>query len=188
MSEQVNEQERMFVEYYTTVTFPNASRAAELAGYAGTPHPKTGAIYWNSAACRLMQRPIVRRLIAQRLETKEMGKEEVKAILADHARASIEDILDFDANPDHPPISLERARQRGKLHLIKKFKRVETQIGEAIQVTESVEMVDSQTAAEKIGKIHALFKDVNVSATFQGSLQEWMDYLLNGGQSTQGKP
>lgn len=86
--------------------------------------------------------------IKARLDEKAMSAEEVLAHLADQARGTADFYLD-----DYGHINLDKVREAGMMHLIKKYKYVTYETGSR----EEVELYDAQAALKLIGEHHGLF-------------------------------
>lgn len=119
----------------------NATEAARQAGYKDPEQ----AGYENKRKQELAA------AIEQHIES-IMPAGEVLQRLADHARGSMADFIDVDTNT----LDLQKAAQEGKLHLIKKFTRVDTETSSRV----SIEIHDAQSALGLLGKHHGLFKEV----------------------------
>lgn len=76
---------------------------------------------------------------------------EVLQRLADHARGTLADFVDVTTET----LDLSKAEQAGKLGLLKKFSRTDSEKSTHI----SIEVYDAQAALELLGKYHGLFKD-----------------------------
>ena len=141
----VRAQRQAFVEHYLETW--NATEAAKRAGYSTESARQQGS--------RLLTNVDIRDAIEARLSAIAMGPNEVLARLGDHARASLDDMLDRSNSLD-----LNAARANGKLHLIKKIKRREwyDQDGNRTVTTE-VELHDAQAALVHLGRKHKLFGD-----------------------------
>lgn len=129
-----------FVNYYVGEANLNGTRAATLAGYSNP----------RQAASRLLSNADIRAEIDARLEVLTIRKSEILARLTDHALASIEDFID-----DLGYVDLAKMREAGKLHLIKKVKRIDGEKTSSIEV----EIHDAQTALLQLGRYYALFTD-----------------------------
>lgn len=134
----LTDKQRLFVEAYLGSAKFNATQAARTAGYAGDDNVLAVAGY------DLLRNPKISELVRQRLSEAAMTADEVLARLAEQARGSMEDFLD-----DSGEIDLARARERGKLHLLKS--RSVTKDGERI------ELYSAYDAQALIGKHHGLF-------------------------------
>jgi len=139
----LTDRQRVFVSEYTRIW--NATEAARIAGYKDP----VASGYEN----RL--KPEVKAAIDARLKAHHLGADEVLARLADHAMGSMEDFISVRVNPEteqpEPVIDIEKARQAGKLHLIKKI-RIDDK-GTAI------ELYDADAALTLVGKHHELFTE-----------------------------
>lgn len=117
----------------------NASEAAREAGYANPAQ----------LGYQLLHKTSVVEAVKARIAEKAMSADEVLLRLADQARSSMVDFLDVDQER----LDLDKARDAGKLHLVKKFSRTDTQYGGSI----SIELYDAQAALVQLGKHHGLF-------------------------------
>jgi phage terminase small subunit len=131
--------QQLFVAFYCETW--NATDAARRAGYKD---PEQSG-YENK------KKPEVAAAIEAYVDA-IMPAGEVLQRLADQARSSMEDFID----PDTETLDLQKAYTSKKLHLIKKFTRVETEQSTRV----SVELYDAQAALGLLGKHHGLFKDV----------------------------
>lgn len=160
--------QRLFVEEYLACL--NAAEAARRAGYS----EKTA----RSQGQRLLTYADIATAIKRGLAERAMPADEVLSRLADMARATADDFLeiyespltDIAGNPvlgkdgqpivrRFPSLDLEKMRERGMLHLVKKV--TYTAHGP------SVELYDAQAALVKLGEYHKLFggKSVNLNVT-----------------------
>lgn len=135
MAEGFTDKQQAFIEAYLTCGF-NASEAARRAGYA-----KPG-----QQGHRLLKNVEIAAAVRQGLADRAMSADEVLARLAEQARGTMDDFLD-----DAGDIDLTRARERGKLHLLKS--RSATKEGERI------ELYSAQAALELLAKHHGLLVD-----------------------------
>ncbi len=96
-----------------------------------------------------------------------MGADEVLTRLAEHARGSIEDLLDASGQ-----LNLAEARTNGKLYLVKKLKRTTRVYREndepVTQTLDEVELHDAQAALVHLGRHHKLFTDKHELSTPAG--------------------
>jgi hypothetical protein len=120
----------------------NGAEAARRAGYASP---------YQSAHDNITN-PKIKQEIHKRLSLKAMTADEVLTRLADQARFSFDDFFDIDPTTGRPQLNLNKARERGKLHLIKRYWVDKNG-------HERVEFHDSQRALEMVGRAHLLFKD-----------------------------
>jgi phage terminase small subunit len=137
--------QQAFVEEYLACW--NATEAARRAGYS----KKTA----NEQGSRLLANVSVKAAVAARLAELKADADEVLIRLTDHARGSIEDLMDDEAR-----LSLTSARERGKLHLVRKLKQTTRWDGDGNKiVTDEVELHDAQAALVQLGRHHKLFVD-----------------------------
>ena len=134
--------QRLFVDHYLTCW--NATKAAKLAGYS----KKTA----GSQGHRLLKKAEIQSFIKIRMEEIKMGANEVLLRLADHARASMGDLVTIDSSGE-PIIDLSTAKEDGKLHLINKITY------DKDGNLRSISLHDSQTALVHLGRVHGLFLD-----------------------------
>lgn len=136
---ELNLKQQAFVEYY--VMCWNASEAARRAGYS----IKTAtAIGWEN-----LRKPEIKAAIAARAGEIKATTDEVLLRLAAHSRGSIADVLD-----DEDELSLNAARDAGKLHLVKKVKQTTRTDPEGNRTTTfEVELHDAQAATVQLAKI-----------------------------------
>jgi len=142
----------MFVEYYLGSAGGNGQDAAEMAGYAS---PK-------ERACALLKLPHIKARIQERISSAKLTAEQVLAILADHATASLSDfgnVVDGSFQVD-----LAKAKRLGRLHCIKRIRPVKVRVEctdstPRYVVEQEIELHDAQAALEKLGRYHGLWKD-----------------------------
>jgi len=139
----LTDRQRVFVSEYLRCW--NATEAARIAGYKDP----VSSGYEN----RL--KPEVKALIDARLKAHHLGADEVLARLSDHAMGSMGDFIDYEIDSTSGRrlsyISLDKARQAGKLHLIKKITINDKGIG--------VELYDADAALGLLGKHYELFTE-----------------------------
>jgi phage terminase small subunit len=141
--------QRAFVEHYLQCW--NATEAARRAGYS----VKTA----NQQGPRLLVNVGIQAAVDARLDELKMGADEVLTRLASHARGSMDD---FIGSMDR--IDLDKARNRGVMHLARKLKQRTTTIsksqGEDVETHEiELELYDAQSALALLGRHHKLFVD-----------------------------
>ncbi len=139
--------QRVFIEEYLTCGV--GTEAARRAGYS----IKTA----NEQAARLLAKVSVKQAIERRISELKATTDEVLLRLASHSRGTMDD---FIGPLDR--IDLERVRERGKMHLIKKLKEKTTTIskesGEDIETHEiEIELYDAQAATVQLGKLLGLY-------------------------------
>lgn len=132
--------QQLFVEHYLTCL--NAAEAARRAGYSLKTAGKIGS--------ENLTKPDIKVEIDKRLKEAAMSADEVLRRLADQARSTLEDFI--SDGPTGPYVDLDKARELGKMHLLKKFK--EDKDGNI-----SIELHDPQAALVHLGRYHALFVD-----------------------------
>lgn len=134
--------QRAFVEHYLQCW--NATEAARRAGYSA----KTA----RQQAARLLSNVYVQAEIAGRIGELKASADEVLLRLASHSRGSMEDFISGES------IDLDKARQRGKLHLVKKFKVTTTTDGESFETHRvELELYDAQAATVQLARILGQF-------------------------------
>lgn len=145
--------QQLFRDLYLGEARGNGTLAAKLAGYSGD---------YNTLAVmahNLLKIPKIQESIQKVRDKSLMDAEEVLCRLSKHGRASIADVLDKDGM-----FNLETAKERGAEDLVRKVKiRRRTEHGRDGTVTEVVdhelELHNSQTALELMGRHHKLFTD-----------------------------
>lgn len=130
--------QKAFVEEYLHDF--NATRAAERAGYSGSP------CVLAAQGSRLLKNVNIAEKIALRLQESAMSADEVLWRLGSIARGEHSEYITDDGKVDLP-----RLLKDGKGYLIKGIKK--TKEGD------QVEFYDSQRALVDIGKHHGLFVD-----------------------------
>jgi phage terminase small subunit len=133
----ITNKQRVFLEHYFVLW--NATEAARRAGYAEP----------NTQGPRLLVNVGIKAAIQEHID-QIMPAGEVLTRLAEHARGTMEDVI----NPANATLDLAKTERAGKLHLIKKFSRTETDKSTHV----SIELYDAQSALEKLGTYHGLFK------------------------------
>jgi len=154
----MNNKQKVFVNEYLQ-SF-NATDAAKKAGYS----EKTA----YSIGQENLKKPEIAAEIQRRLEALTMSADEVLVRLTEQARGSMEDFLEFQEVEYDPPriddaghevtkdvvcvgINLVKAKQAGKLHLIKSVVRGKQGL--------KIELYDAQKALELIGRARGQFVD-----------------------------
>ena len=148
----MNNKQRAFVEEYLIDW--NATQAALRAGYSERTAYSIG--HEN------LSKPEIADAIKRRLDEKTMKADEVLTRLSDMARGDLGDFLDIESMSFD--LSLRKAKELGLTHLIKKVKqRTVTTLKKDGDDEEThyveIELHDSQSALEKLGKAHKLFVD-----------------------------
>lgn len=123
----------------------NATQAAIRAGYS--VHTAYAIGHEN------LRKPEIEAEIQRHLAERCMSADEVLIRLGEMARATIDDFADIHEGVNHGVyINFNKAKERGKLHLIKKIKYTDEGMPE-------IELYDSQAALVHLGKHHKLFTD-----------------------------
>lgn len=137
-------QRQAFIEHYLVCW--NGSEAARRAGYS--LHTA------NEQAARLLASASVQDAIAARIAELKAGADEILLRLASHSRSSMEDFIHGEV------IDLQQARERGKLHLVKKFKVTTITDGEKFERhIQEIELYDAQAATVQLAKLLGLYID-----------------------------
>lgn len=131
-----SDKRKLFIEAYLDCL--NASEAARRAGYAKP----------MQEGYRLLRIADIAEAVQAGLKEKGMPADEVLARLAEHARADIRELFDFDEQGKMTKLNLNRA---GPLHLIKSI----TPTAKGLKV----ELHDAKSALDTLAKIYGLLKD-----------------------------
>lgn len=137
--------QQLFVDKYIELGF-NATRAAKAAGYSARSARSIGS--------ENLTKPDIKAAIEQRLGELTMGRNEVLARLADHARGDMRDFIGLSTN---------QLKKHPNGNLIKKVKRTVTTTTKdnKVETEEKIEfeLYDAQTALVQLGRHHGLFLD-----------------------------
>lgn len=156
--------QQAFVEHYLRIW--NATEAARQAGYSA----KTA----NQQGPRLLVNVGIQAAISARLAELKMGADEVLTRLSSHARGTMDDFVRGDY------IDLERARERGVMHLVKKFKVTTTTDGKDFETHRTeIELYDAQAALVQLGRHHKLFTD-------RVEVEDWRSEAVRAGVDPDG--
>ena len=136
--------QKAFIDFYLGDAKFNASVAARLAGYSSRT---AGAIGHEN-----LKKPEISEEIERRVSERAMSADEALILLSEHARSDMADFLEFKPDVDMPCLNMQQAANRGKLHLVKKFKYNNGGHPE-------IELYDAQAALIQIGRVHGLFID-----------------------------
>lgn len=159
----MNNRQLVFVEEYLSCW--NGTEAARRAGYS----VRTA----NEQAARLLANVSVQKAIADRLAELKANTDEVLVRLTAHSRGTMEDFMDVAAQA----LDLDKAKERGKLHLIKKFKATTTTVskpdGEDVQThyTE-IELYDAQAATVQLARILGMVPAGKIEVTWKTELEQ----------------
>jgi hypothetical protein len=145
--------ERRFIAYYVGECNGNASGAARKAGYA---HPATDGY-------RLLRKPYIHAAVEAKVAEVAMSADEVLARVSDIASATFEDFLSVSRQGEWR-VNLRRARDRNKLHVLKKLKS--TKVGTEIEIK------DSLPALIRLGEYHGLWTREQVAGLTAEQLAE----------------
>ncbi len=137
--------QQKFIDAYLGEANGNATKAAQLAGYAGNDESI------RVEGSRLLTNANVRAEIEKRFKENCMGAKEVLGRLADQARGAGA-YIDTSLGKSKPFFDVERMVRDGKGHLVKSIKY--TNRGQC-----SIELYDAQAALTSIGRHHVLFTD-----------------------------
>lgn len=142
----MNAKQQAFIEHYL-ICF-SGTEAARRAGYS----LRTA----NEQAARLLAKDSVKIAINRRIGELRATADEVLLRLASHSRSSMDDFVVGDY------LNLDKARELGKMHLIKKLKVRTTTIskpeGEDIETHDvEVELYDAQAATVQLARILGQF-------------------------------
>jgi phage terminase small subunit len=163
----LSDRHKVFVDTYVS----NRWNATAAARAAGLKHPEV-------QGCRLLRNVKVRAAIDERLAEYKLTANETLALISDQAKGTLEDFLDGSNELD-----LKQARERGKLHLVRKFKTtVRTDKEGETSVTKELELYNAQEALSLLARHHGLLNDkVKVDAEI-GGLGELVEAILHTGR------
>ena len=130
----------MFVSYYLGVSAGNATDAARRAGYS---HP-------DVLGPRLVKKSSVSAAINARLDQVALTADQILARLSEVATGGVSDFLEVTES-GYPRFDFARAKKRGKMKLLRKFKQTETGV--------EIEAHDPIKALDMLGKFRRLWSD-----------------------------
>jgi len=139
-----------FVDAYLGSARFNATEAAAQAGYKGNRNTL------NSVGNENLAKPGIKAEIDRRLAAHGVTAHEVMSTLADQMRATVADFVDVPEGGRVAILNLDKAKEAGKLHLIKKL--YWTQYGPRL------ELHDAQQAAVTLGKLLLLAQEQDKGA------------------------
>lgn len=144
--------QRVFIEEYLRCW--NATEAARRAGYS----EKTA----RAIGSENLTKPDIIEEIKRRVDEKQMSADEALQGIADIARGDMGEFLDIGSMAFQ--VDLDKAKEKGLTHLIKKVKmRTTTTLSKEGVETETsdieIELYDKLSALVSIGRHHALFTD-----------------------------
>lgn len=139
--------QQLFSEYYAECL--NGTQAAQLARYKG-----------NDAALAVVgsqniRKSNVRAYIDELLAAKKLSLPEVLARISDHATGSMADFLETGDLEGFNTINLRKAREAGKLHLLKSVKISRTLQGGSI----AIELYSASSAHDKLMKHYGQYQE-----------------------------
>lgn len=152
----LNEGQKAFADHWLATH--NGTESARKAGYSGDSEQLA------IVGSRLLRSSKVKAYINQNLKLSMMSADEVLKRLSKQGRADIADVLTADGEFD-----FRKAKKRGNTDLIRKLKvkktrRIDPSTNEVVEeTTHELELHNSQSALELMGKHHRLFADVSVS-------------------------
>lgn len=156
MAKQFTDKQKKFIASY--VSCLNATQAAKTAGYSEKSYSSL-----RKQGHENLTKPNIRAEIDRLLAENTISPEELLGRISDHATGSMGDFVkthdDFGIRLD-----LSKAKQLGKLHLIKKFKetetkRIDTEGNEHITLRREVELYDAASAQDKLMRHYSMYKD-----------------------------
>lgn len=133
----------LFLEYYFKDADQNAMIAAKMAGYKGDNNSL------KSVGWQILNKPKVR-LLLQSWASQNISPDGVISRMAEIANGSMGDFIAFSSD-GAASFDLNKAREAGKLHLIKKLEIREDGV--------RVELHDPQVALFSLAKIFGLYSD-----------------------------
>lgn len=137
--------QRRFIDAYLGVTNGNATEAARAAGY------DADYATLRSIGSENLTKPNIRAAITRRLDAEAMPANEVLAMLARQAKATIADLFEMQGGK-YPVFNFAKAWETGGVHNVRAV--TPTPDGQT-----KIEMVDSQAALIALGRHHKLFTD-----------------------------
>lgn len=154
----LTKKQKAFVEEYLQSW--NATESAIKAGYS----KKTA----YSIGSENLTKPEIAEQIQARLDAMVMSADETLVSLSKIARGDMSDFLNLDGGDDERLLDFQKAKNRGSISLIKKFKIGKHGI--------EFELYDKQSALNTLAKHHGLLKerieiDVNLVAEAIGALE-----------------
>lgn len=147
MPKLTNKQAEFVNQYF--ICGRNGTDAVIAAGYKCKDRVVAASI-----ATENLRKPAIRDAIETRLRESAMSAAEVLYLLSEHARGTFDDVLDKYGTPD-----VSRMRERGKMHLIKKWKYKKVVSEQGTIIEQEVELHDAQSALVQLGRFHKLFTD-----------------------------
>jgi phage terminase small subunit len=168
--------QRAFINHY--IICLNATEAAKKAGYKGSYDTL------RSVGSENLAKPNIRAEIDRRLKKLSLSAEETLYRITEHATGTMEDFLSGDDEWGYT-LSLDKGKDAGKLHLVKKYKETEITIKgkddyERTTLRREIELYPADGALDKLMRYHGLYNDKvvhtwrdNVPEEFQPIMEEF---------------
>lgn len=137
---QLTFRQRLFLEFYLGEAQGNATEAARRAGYSEP----------DVQGPRLLGNVGIQAAVDARLDEAALKTNEILARLSEQATSDLSDFVTITKEGE-PRLDLKKARDRGKLHLVKKLTPTKNGI--------AVELYDAQAALVHLGKYRKLFTE-----------------------------
>lgn len=159
MAQRFSDKQKKFIDSY--VACLNATQAAEEAGYKFSNRNSLAQTGKEN-----LRKPTIRAEINRLLKENTIDPEELLGRISDQATGSMADFLDvveFDEG-EVIRLSLAKAQELNKLHLIKKYKETETKRkdkdgNEYSTLRREVELYDAQAAQDRLMRFYSMYKD-----------------------------
>lgn len=150
-----------FVKAITGPACGNASKAAELAGYASE---NSNAL--RSTASYLLTIPNIQEAIAHAFAAKRATPEWAKASLVDLAQSSMQNFVSVDEK-GNATIDFAKAAAAGALGQIKEYREEGIKVGDTQieTIKRTIKLHDRTQALAMLLKLHGLLNDNNVIVT-----------------------
>jgi hypothetical protein len=160
---------RVFVAAYLGEANLNVAKAARIAGYS-KPYEE---------GYRLLRNAQIREAIDAELEHYGIGKNEVLARLARHARASLEDFLRFDGNG--ATIDLSVAKENGVLDLIESCEQDGSKVRIRLHGSQTALLALMRAygidAPPALPTVPIISVEMRAQEIANGILNQWMDEI-----------
>jgi phage terminase small subunit len=137
-------------------------------------YPHVSADTARANAARLLADASVSEIIRERIAENAMTADEVLARLAKHARGSMADFL--NVNADGATIDLVKAAESEQLDIVRKFTQTTKRYGETEIEEVAVDLYDAQAALVHLGKHLDLFSD-KLTLKLEKELKSALDAL-----------
>lgn len=166
------DKQKAFIDWY--VILLNGTESARRAKYKGNDNTLAAVASEN------LRKPKLRAEIDRRLRESAISAEETLARVKKHATGSLGDFLDDDERVD-----LKRAKESGKLDLLKKYKETETKVvnkfgREVITTKREIEIYPSDAALDKLMRYHGMYKDnLNIDIDVSGLSDDELNALAD---------